>query len=274
MIETRQNSYLVRYAVKLLIFTEIFMFMTIIILYGTLGKIIPTFTMLFLAPLLGGILSGKNVNKNGKILFEEDFYRKFYITNFGMFVAIYLINFRYNLVMFFIYGVGAIIGCLLAKRKIVKFRKNEKEDDNINEIKIKEYKMKKFNTDSIKEYLRLNNFEEEDYIFIQILPTFLEKILYGYMSITGYLQYIIHFKNAKIYFFELSAINNKKIKNAFCIELNENNIKKFKKGLINYKFTYTFDDGLKTIIQIPKKVNKLYLQSQYAEKFFNEYIEG
>lgn len=63
-------------------------------------------------------------------------------------------------------------------------------------------------------------------------------------------------------------------KNAFCIELNENNIKKFKKGLINYKFTYTFDDGLKTIIQIPKKVNKLYLQSQYAEKFFNEYIEG
>ncbi len=145
MIETRQNSYLVRYAVKLLIFTEIFMFMTIIILYGTLEKII---------------------------------------------------------------------------------------------------------------------------------PTFLEKILYGYMSITGYLQYIIHFKNAKIYFFELSAINNKKIKNAFCIELNENNIKKFKKGLINYKFTYTFDDGLKTIIQIPKKVNKLYLQSQYAEKFFNEYIEG
>ena len=76
MIETRQNSYLVRYAVKLLIFTEIFMFMTIIILYGTLEKII---------------------------------------------------------------------------------------------------------------------------------PTFLEKILYGYMSITGYLQYIIHFKNAKIYFFELSA---------------------------------------------------------------------
>ena len=76
MIETRQNSYLVRYAVKLLMFTEIFMFMTIIILYGTLGKIIPTFTMLFLAPLLGGILSGKNVNKNGKILFEEDFYRK------------------------------------------------------------------------------------------------------------------------------------------------------------------------------------------------------
>ena len=31
MIETRQNSYLVRYAVKLLIFTEIFMFMTIIV---------------------------------------------------------------------------------------------------------------------------------------------------------------------------------------------------------------------------------------------------
>lgn len=78
MIETRQNSYLLRYAVKLLIFTEIFMFMTIIILYGTLGKIIPTFTMLFLAPLLGGILSGKNINKNGKIIFAKSICRKIF----------------------------------------------------------------------------------------------------------------------------------------------------------------------------------------------------
>ena len=62
---------MLRYGAKLIVFTELLMVITIIVLYATNGAVLPTFVMLFLAPLLGGVIAGKLSKKSKKVLFNE-----------------------------------------------------------------------------------------------------------------------------------------------------------------------------------------------------------
>ena len=225
-IETTQNSFLLKYGAKLIILTELFMIFTIIILYKTNGELLPTLAMLFLAPLLGGIIAGKISKKNDKkVLFKDNFNKSFIIANIIAYVFTYLFNFRLNIMLVTVYTVGAIIGFSRAKKSIKELKNNieaeEDQDKAFSEgekIKIKEYKLEKFDGENIKKFLKMNNLEDNNYLLAQIMPTAKDYILYGYFSLSKYIQFILHFDDKKLYFFELSRISNKSIKNGFAIE--------------------------------------------------------
>ena len=119
----------------------------------------------------------------------------------------------------------------------------------------------------------MNNLEEDNYVIAQIIPTAKEYILYGYFSLSRYEQYILHFNDKKLYFFELSKLTNKSITNAFSVNFEDLQAKKLRKGLITYKINLEFKDGSRANIQIPKRVVKMYVQKQYAEKLFNKFNE-
>ncbi len=109
IIETTQSSFLLRYGSSLIVFTELLMIATIMILYSTNGAYIPTFFMLFLSPLLGGIITGKIVKKSKKVLFKESLKKYFMIENIIIYIVIYFLNFRFNIILALIYTIGAII---------------------------------------------------------------------------------------------------------------------------------------------------------------------
>lgn len=281
-IETTQNSFLLKYGAKLIVLTELFIIFTIIILYKTNGELLPTLAMLFLAPLLGGIITGKISKKNDKkVLFKDNFNKSFIIANIIAYAFTYLFNFRLNIMLVTVYIVGAIIGFSKSKKSIEELKNNteaeeEKQDKAFSEgekIKIKEYKLEKFDGENIKKFLKMNNLEDNNYLLAQIMPTAKDYILYGYFSLSKYIQFILHFDEEKLYFFELSRTSNKSIKNGFAVEFKDLQVKKAKKGLINYRIHLEFNDESKVNIQIPKKVIKMYAQKQYGEKLYNKCIE-
>lgn len=276
-IETTQSSFLLRYGASLIVFTELLMIATIMVLYATSGAYIPTFIMLFLSPILGGMIAGKLSKRSKKVLFKKTFNRYFMITNIILYIVIYLFNFRLNILLVIIYGVGAVIGFFRAKKEVTKLKENMavEETDTSGfiegeKIEIKEFNLGKFNGETVREFLKLNHLKEENYVLAQMVPTMKEYFLYGYFSLSNYIQYILYFGEEKLYFFELSKLSSKSIKNGFSVKFEDIQVKKLKKGLISYKLRIEFKDGSIANMQIVKKVARLFLQKQYSEKLFNK----
>ena len=279
-IETTQSSFLLRYGAVLIVFTELLMICTIIVLYATNGAYIPTFIMLFLSPMLGGILAGKISAKNKNVLFKENLNKYFTIITILLYILVYFFNFRFNVIMAVIYGIGAIIGFFSAKKSIKKLKENMVIDETDSEmftegekISIKEFNLEKFNGETIREFLKKNHLKEENYLLAQMVPTAKEYILYGVFSFSNYIQYILYFDDEKLYFFELSKVTNKTITNGFFVKFEDIQIKKLRKGLISYKIRLEFKDGSIANMQIVKKVARLYLQKKYSEKLYNKLSE-
>lgn len=279
-IETTQSSFLLRYGAVLIVFTELLMICTIIVLYATNGAYIPTFIMLFLSPMLGGILAGKISAKNKNVLFKENLNKYFTIITILLYILVYFFNFRFNVIMAVIYGIGAIIGFFSAKKSIKKLKENmvmDKTDSEMftegEKISIKEFNLEKFNGETIREFLKKNHLKEENYLLAQMVPTAKEYILYGVFSFSNYIQYILYFDDEKLYFFELSKVTNKTITNGFFVKFEDIQIKKIRKGLISYKIRLEFKDGSMANMQIVKKVSRLFLQKKYSEKLYNKLLE-
>lgn len=279
-IETTQSSFLLRYGAVLIVFTELLMICTIIVLYATNGAYIPTFIMLFLSPMLGGILAGKISAKNKNVLFKENLNKYFTIITILLYILVYFFNFRFNVIMAVIYGIGAIIGFFSAKKSIKKLKENMVIDETDSEmftegekISIKEFNLEKFNGETIREFLKKNHLKEENYLLAQMVPTAKEYILYGVFSFSNYIQYILYFDDEKLYFFELSKVTNKTITNGFFVKFEDIQIKKIRKGLISYKIRLEFKDGSMANMQIVKKVSRLFLQKKYSEKLYNKLLE-
>ena len=133
-IETTQSSFLLRYGASLIVFTELLMICTIMVLYATSGAYIPTFIMLFLSPLLGGVIAGKISKKSKKVLFKETLNRYFTIITIVLYILIYFFNFRFNMIMAVIYGIGAIIGFFNAKKAVIKLKENMVIDETDSEV--------------------------------------------------------------------------------------------------------------------------------------------
>ena len=98
-IETTQSSFLLRYGAVLIIFTELLMIGTIMVLYVTNGAYIPTFIMLFLSPLLGNIIAAKISKRCKKVLFKENLNKYFILMNIIIHILIYFLNFQFNIIM-------------------------------------------------------------------------------------------------------------------------------------------------------------------------------
>ena len=81
IIETTQSTFLLKYGATLIVITELFMICTIMVLYATMGAMAPTLIMLFLSPLLGGLITGKICRKYKKVLFKDTFNKYFIIVN-------------------------------------------------------------------------------------------------------------------------------------------------------------------------------------------------
>ena len=253
--------------------TELLMICTIIIIYTTNSNMIPFFIILFFAPLIGGSVAGKVANKSKKILFKETFNKYFIILNIILYVLIYLFNYVFNIYMFSIYGLGAILGTINAKRIInknkLKAQKNSEDDLKSEEnLSIKKYKMEKFDSQNIKKFLKSNNLYDDNYIIAQMIPTAKECMIYGIFYFTKYLQYIIHFDKEKLYFFELAKLSNKSIENGFIVYYKDIKIKKVKSRLWRYIIIIEFDNGNKVKLQIVKKMLNFYAQEQYSKKLF------
>lgn len=279
-IETTQSSFLLRYGALLIVFTELLMICTVIVLYLTGGAYIPTLVMLFLSPLLGSAITVRRLKKYKKVLFKESLNKYFTIISIILYIGIYLFNFRLNVTLLVIYGIGAVIGFLRTKKAIEKMKTNmqtgKSDDERFFEgkkIEVKEFDLRKFNGESIREFLKINQLEEKNYLLAQIIPTVKEYLLYGYFSLSSYIQYIVYFDDKKLYFFELSKLRNTSIKNGFFVKFEDLQIKKLKKGLLAYKIYIEFKDGSKANMQIPKKVVRMYMQKQYSEKLFNKFSE-
>ena len=279
-IETTQSSFLLRYGALLIVFTELLMICTVIVLYLTGGAYIPTLVMLFLSPLLGSAITVRRLKKYKKVLFKESLNKYFTIISIILYIGIYLFNFRLNVTLLVIYGIGAVIGFLRTKKAIEKMKTNmetgKSDDERFFEgkkVEVKEFDLRKFNGESIREFLKINQLEEKNYLLAQIIPTVKEYLLYGYFSLSSYIQYIVYFDDKKLYFFELSKLRNTSIKNGFFVKFEDLQIKKLKKGLLAYKIYIEFKDGSKANMQIPKKVVRMYMQKQYSEKLFNKFSE-
>lgn len=278
-IATTQSSFLLRYGATLILFTEILMICTITVLLYT-NAYIPTFTMLFLSPLLGNIIAGKISKKCKKVVFKETFNRNFIIMNIVIYILIYFFNFQFNMIMITLYGIGALIGFFYANRTIKKFKENMKIEESDTEIitkgekiPIKEFKLGKINGESIREFLKMNHLKEENYLFAEMSLTAKEYILKEMYSLSKTIPYIIYFDDEKLYFFELSKFGRKTIKNGFFVKFDDLKIRKLKKRLITYKIQLEFQDKSVNNIQIIKKVPRLFLQKQYSETLYNKLLE-
>ena len=279
-IETTQSSFLLRYGAVLIIFTELLMIGTIMVLYVTNGAYIPTFIMLFLSPLLGNIIAAKISKRCKKVLFKETLNKYFILMNIIIHILIYFLNFQFNIIMVVIYGIGAMIGFLKKKKTVEKLKENmvidETDDGTFSEgekISIKEFNLGKFNGETIREFLKKNHLKEENYLLAQMIPTAKEYILYGAFSFSNYIQFILYFDDEKLYFFELSKLTNKSIKNGFFVKFEDVEVKKLRKGLISYKIRLEFKDGSMANMQIVKRVARLFLQKKYSEKLYNKLLE-
>ena len=278
-IATTQSSFLLRYGATLILFTEILMICTITVLLYT-NAYIPTFTILFLSPLLGNIIAGKISKKCKKVVFKETFNRNFIIMNIVIYILIYFFNFQFNMIMITLYGIGALIGFFYANRTIKKFKENMKIEESDTEIitkgekiPIKEFKLGKINGESIREFLKMNHLKEENYLFAEMSLTAKEYILKEMYSLSKTIPYIIYFDDEKLYFFELSKFGRKTIKNGFFVKFDDLKIRKLKKRLITYKIQLEFQDKSVNNIQIIKKVPRLFLQKQYSETLYNKLLE-
>ena len=182
--------------------------------------------------------------------------------------------------MVIIYTIGAIIGFFNAKKTVNKLKENmviDETDCDVfaegEKISIKEFNLENFNGEAIREFLKKNHLKEENYLLAQMIPTAKEYILYGVFSFSNYIQYILYFDDQKLYFFELSKLTNKSIKNGFFVKFEDLQVRKLRKGLISYKIRLEFKDGSIANMQIVKRVAKLFLQKKYSEKLFNKLSE-
>lgn len=278
-IKTTQNSFLYRYGVSLIIFTELLMICTITILLST-NAYIPTFIMLCISPLLGGMIAGKIAKKCKSVVFKETFNRNFIIINIVIYILIYFLNFQFNIIMVIIYGIGAFIGFFCANKTIKKFKENMKIEESDAEIftkgekiPITEFKLGKTNGESIREFLKMNHLKEENYLLAEMTLTVKEYMMNGMYSLSRAIQYIVYFDDEKLYFFELSKFGRKTIKNGFFVKFDDLKIRKLKKRLITYRIQLEFKDGSVNNIQIIKQVPRLFLQKEYSKKLYNKLSE-
>lgn len=278
-IKTTQSSFLYRYGVSLIIFTELLMICTITILLST-NAYIPTFIMLCISPLLGGMIAGKIAKKCKSVVFKETFNRNFIIINIVIYILIYFLNFQFNIIMVIIYGIGALIGFFCANKTIKKYKEDMKIEESDAEIftkgekiPITEFKLGKTNGESIREFLKMNHLKEENYLLAEMTLTVKEYIMNGMYSLSRAIQYIVYFDDEKLYFFELSKFGRKVIKNGFFVKFDDLKMKKVKKGLIRYKIQLEFKDGSVNNIQIIKQVPRLFLQKEYSKKLYNKLSE-
>lgn len=278
-IATTQSSFLLRYGATLILFTEVLMICTITVLLYT-NAYIPTFTMLFLSPLLGNIIAGKISKKNKSVVFKQTFNRNFIMMNIVIYILIYFFNFQFNMIMIIIYGIGAFIGFFYANKTIKNFKENMKIEESDTEIitkgekiTIQEFKLGKMNGESIREFLKMNHLKEENYLLAEMSLTAKEYIIKEMYSLSKTIPYIVYFDDEKLYFFELSKFGRKTIKNGFFVKFDNLKIRKLKKRLITYKIQLEFQDKSVNNIQIIKKVPRLFLQKQYSETLYNKLLE-
>ena len=113
----------------------------------------PTLLVLLLAPLLGGIVALHQTKKNKIILLKNDYKTIFYIVNGILYLAIYFFNLKFNIILFLTFMIGAIIACVVNKKKIekikIEYKEEEKEDFFKKEQKTRKYEFEKFNTENI-----------------------------------------------------------------------------------------------------------------------------
>lgn len=240
---------------------------------------LPTVAMLFLTPLLGNIIAGKISKKCKKVEFKETFFRYFTIINIILYLFIYFDNLEFYIIMAILYVIGAILGFIYVKKdlknyiKIMETGTSEKEDFTKGEkLDIKEFKLGRLNGESIREFLKNNHLQEENYILAQKIPTIQESMISSIYALSNYTYYIIYFDDKKLYFFELSKMK-KIIKSGFSVNLSDIKIIKLKKRLIIYKIRIECKDGSIINMQIVKKVSRLFLQKKYSEKLYQKLLE-
>lgn len=271
-IETTQSSFLLRYAGMLTLVTEILTILTMIVMYTVSIDIIMLFAILFFTPLLSGIIASKIVKRNKKVLFKKNYTINFILLNIILYTVLYFLNYTINIYMFSIYISGALLGMINSYIIINKIRNKEKNADanknidNTEENLIKKYKMEKFDAENIKKFLELNKLKDDNYFIAQIVPKTKDYFLYGMFSFSKFSQYIVHFDDEKLYFFELSRISNKSIENSFIVYYKDMKVKKIKSGILNYIVILELDKGNKAKLQILKKIYNFYAQEQYSKK--------
>lgn len=254
------------------------MICTITVLITT-NQYIPTFIMLFLSPLLGSIIAGKISKKTKSVSFQGNFDKNFLIINMVLYIIVYFFNFQFNLTVFFIYGIGAVIGFLICKKDIQKLKeimKNEKVEEIYTmgeKIKVNEFDLGTINGESIREFLKQNNLKEENYVLAKRYPTYIENIMAGGISFSKYEKFLLYFDQQKLYFFEIPKSRKKTIQKGFFINFEDMQMQKLRKGIITYKVRFVLKDESSMNLQIIKKVPKLYLQKQYSEKLYNKLVE-
>ncbi len=278
--KTTQSYFLFKYGLTLFIITALLMSIPVsLIMNNVEGTYIPTLIMIFLAPFLGGIIAGEIAKRSKNVEFKEKFNRNIIILNICIHILIYFSIFTVNIFLIMIYGIGAFIGAYISKKTIEKHKEKiqiSKEQAEIftkgEKLSIQEFKLGKLNGESIREFLKEQNLEEENYLLVEETLTFHEKMMYSAFVIWHTTYYIMYFDDKKLYFFELSKMK-KTIKSGFFVNLKDIKIEKLKKRLIQYKIRIKCKDESIINLRIVKKVSRLFLQKQYSEKLYQKLLE-
>lgn len=128
--------------------------------------------------------------------------------------------------------------------------------------------MDKFDDESIREFLRINNLSEDNYFFATKSPLSVDYALFGYASLVNY---IVKFDYSKVYFFELSRLSNKNIES--CITVNIDEIKEIKEHSfigITHNIKIVFTNKKTFVLQANKKIKQIEMQSESLNSFIYE----
>lgn len=264
MIKLTQSTFFIKYACTLFLFTEFFMLLTIVLLFYPNFQILHVIIFLILSPILGAFLTKKDILNHTIVTRKSHFYVLFFIITIMTYFFIYLINFRINIVLFSCFTLGVFISLFILRLVPMKLRYL-----NTSNLPLKHYKLIKFNSENIKNFLKINNLENSKYIALNLY----HYILFNKIPLFIFSQFIICFdESSTLHFFELSKFDKKKIINHFSISFNDLHILKKKKHFSSYNIIF-YSDTDKIKIVIPRKIYKLYTQNQYSTLFYkNCYI--
>lgn len=272
MKEISQKRFFITYGVSLVFYSELFMLLAIAVIAFSRLAMFPTLLVLLLAPLLGGIVALHITKKDKIILLKSNYKTIFYIVNSILYLIIYFFNLKFNIILLLVFIIGAIIACIINKKKIEKikmeYKEVDKEDFFKKEQKTKKYEFEKFNTDNIKEFLRINKVDMTTFLIGKVKPIKKEYILWKDKEVS---KYIVCFDERNIRFYEIIQKNKEYIEKGFILEMSELTVKNSKEGKFNYKLEIeTENEGTRFYLYIPKKARKIDVQNENGKALYNQ----
>ena len=271
MKEISQKRFFITYGISLVFYSELFMLLAIVVIAFSRLAMFPTLLVLLLAPLLGGIVALHQTKKNKIILLKNDYKTIFYIVNGILYLAIYFFNLKFNIILFLTFMIGAIIACVVNKKKIekikIEYKEEEKEDFFKKEQKTRKYEFEKFNTENIKEFLKINKVDTNKFLLGKVKPIKKEYILWKNKEAS---KYIICFDDKDIRFYEIIQKSKEYIEKGFILEIDKLSVKKGKEGLFNYKLEIEIEnEGTRFYLYIPKKLRKIEVQIENGKALYD-----